>query len=125
MRAKEEGRRWVEDRAELTDSSQSHAASGSRAAMRSVDRATLSSLYQELRGGTDCGPDWVKGDAQRRGKKSILDKMRAGHWCSTLSQYSSSVHRQKVKALDIQFTLKNEKYRVTFIYLLTVKAIMY
>lgn len=61
MRVREQSCCWLDDRAELTDSSQSDAAAGSSASVRSMDRATLSSLYQELRASANGGPDWLEG----------------------------------------------------------------
>lgn len=58
MRVHEEGSCWLQDKAELTANSQSAAAAGSRATLRRMDRATLSSLYQGLRGRVRPGPGW-------------------------------------------------------------------
>lgn len=57
MRVREQSWLWLEDRAELTDRSQSAAAAGLFANVRSMDRATLISLYQVLRGSANGGPD--------------------------------------------------------------------
>lgn len=58
MRLREQSWLWPADRAELTDSSQSAAAAGCTVTLRSMDRATLSSLYQELRGRASGGLGW-------------------------------------------------------------------
>lgn len=56
MRAREEDRRWLDVRAEVTANSQSVAAQGSWETLPNMDKATLSSAYQELRGRVSVGP---------------------------------------------------------------------
>ena len=62
MRLREQSRPWLNERAELTDSSQSAAAAGSSVTLRSTDRATLSSPYQGLRGSDRGGAGWGERD---------------------------------------------------------------
>lgn len=69
MRLSEQSRGWLVDRAEETDSSHSAAAPGLSATLRRVERATRSSLYQELRRRIEGGQDW--------------QGWERGHWVST------------------------------------------
>lgn len=55
MSGRDKDRRWLDVRAELTASSQALAADGSWETWCSMDKATLSSAYQELRGRISVG----------------------------------------------------------------------
>lgn len=65
MRLREQ--RWLclDDSAEVTVSSQSAAAAWLSTSLRSIDKATLSSWYQELTGSSRNEPYWLEGKKQR------------------------------------------------------------
>ncbi|KAF3836783.1 hypothetical protein F7725_004247 [Dissostichus mawsoni] len=81
MRLREQSWLWPEDRAELTDSSQSAAAAGSSVTLRSTDRATLSSLYQELRGRASGWSAGLLGLLAGEGPRPSTARPMAGRSC--------------------------------------------